>query len=180
MRTTDSHSYHGITLRNDAYGWTIQLKLLGKYRQLRTYATSAEEAARRHDVALSRLEAFVETSTQPNFPDDFASIGTSRSDFKSEDGGRAFFDELLGLFSSLCKEAELAGLDPQDLAAHKRQAAEHKRSQHEMKHKFARLNFSVQLLKLRELVPSCHLSADKSKQVSDMLEQTQRIFELAS
>ena len=180
MRMNETHEFHGITLRNDQCGWVIQLKLLGKYKQLRTHASTAEMAARRHDIALSKLEAFIEPGAQPNFPDAFENIDISRAAVACDAGGTAFFDELSSLFSALCKDADAVGLDPVELAKTRREAAQRKCETLDAKRKVARLKFVQGLIKLRCAVPSCRLSADKSKQVSDMLEQTQRIFELAS
>lgn len=180
MKTNTTHDYHGVTLRNDGYGWTIQIKLMGKYRQLRTYASNPETAARRYDVALAKLEAFAEPTATPNFPNDFETVSTSRSDFQKSDGGLDFFDEMQSLFSTLCKEAEAAGLDPQEMEKHRKQIAQAKLEAARQKQKMARLKLSQHLLKAQATLPSCHLSVDKFNQIRIMLEQTQRIFDLAS
>lgn len=180
MRTNNSHAYHGVTLRNDGYGWTIQIKLLGRYHQLRTFASNAETAARRHDIALCKLEGFTEASALPNFPDDFAAVELARSFFHKDDGGLDFYDGLHSLFSSLCKEAESAGLDPMEMANHKREAAKAKQERAGQKRALARASFTDRLFKLRDVVPSLGLSADKTKQVSDMLTSTQTVFENAT
>lgn len=100
----------------------IQIRLRGKYEMLRAFASTAEEAARRHDVALSKLEAFSDYNAKPNFPDDFASIDLSPSANKSEDY-QHFWDGLQARFTGLCKELEAVGLDPNDIAKERKEKA---------------------------------------------------------
>lgn len=175
----NSHDYHGITLRNDGAGWTIQLKLLSKYRQLRTYASNAEEAARRHDAALCKLEGFADANAQPNFPDEFNDLKIDQSAFSEKDGGLAFFKDLSELFSTLAHEAQAVGLDPMEMATHVRELARVKKETVALKREMARTKFNHQLSKLLFTVPLLGLPADKTTQVKLMLEQTKRIFELA-
>ena len=176
MRTNDSHEFHGITLRNDGFGWTIQLKLLGKYRQLRTYAPTAEVAAHRHDVALSKLEGFAEPSALPNFPEAFSTLSISRDSFAEDEGGLCFFNDLLALFSLLCKEAEAVGLDPVEMAGHRKELAKRKLESKLQKLGLARLKFAERLFQLRGAVPSLGLSVAQSKQLDDQLSKVQELF----
>ena len=181
MRTKSSHDYHGITLRNDGYGWTIQIKLLGKYRQLRTYASTPELAARRHDIALSKLDAFVEPSALPNFPEDFEGLSISRDDvIDGGDGGSAFFDDLLSLFSALCKEADAVGLDPMDLSSHRKAAAQKKLDELNTKRKLARTKMSIGLLKFQMNLSSLGLSVEASRQLAEMLDKTKQLLDSAT
>lgn len=180
MKTSDTHSYHGITLRNDAYGWVIQIKLMGKYRMLRSHADNPETAARRHDVALSKLEAFAEPTATPNFPEDFEKVSISRSAQQKSDGGLAFFDDLLALFSALCKEAEAAGMDPIEMAKTRRDISVSRLHALNQQTDFARVKLKHLLFKAQRMLPSCRLSQDKSKQLADLLDQTKRVLDLAS
>src|SRR5262245_22930930 len=110
MTTKDSHGFHGITFRDADYGWVIQLRLMGRYRVVRAFATSAEEAAKRHDFVLSKLFAFTEINAKPNFPEDFDSIDLTRNQ-NGDENYQNFFTAVSELFTILCKDATAAGMD---------------------------------------------------------------------
>lgn len=110
MKTASLHGYHGIVHRDqDSYGWAIQIRLNGRYRLLRTYASDAKTAARRHDVALNRLLAFVDITARPNFPAEYPQP-LLEPDKAPEDYNK-FRADLNDLFQSLCNELESVGKD---------------------------------------------------------------------
>jgi len=76
MRTTDTHPYHGISLTNGH--WRIQIRLLDKYRLVKAFASDAEDAARRHDIMMKRLEMFLPPALEPNFPDEYDAIDMAK------------------------------------------------------------------------------------------------------
>lgn len=112
------HTYHGITFRDADYGWVIQIRLAGRYRVLPAFAPDAETAARRHDIALSKLRAFSDVNALPNFPEAFEGLDISR-DPNGDDNYKKFFDGLSSMFTTLCKECEDAGIDVLDLEKQK-------------------------------------------------------------
>jgi len=117
MRTTDSHPYHGISLTNGH--WRIQIRLLDKYRLVRAYASNAEDAARRHDIMMKRLEMFLPPALEPNFPDEYDAIDMAKWMTEGEalenPQDEKFRDMLLHWDEVLTHEATRDGWD--DLAA---------------------------------------------------------------
>lgn len=114
MKTSTTHGYHGITHREDAWGWVIQIRLLGTYRVIKTYAADAETAARRHDVALNKLRAFVDARAEPNFSEDFppqVDANAAPKDYHT------FYNELTNLFHGLVGELESTGQNYDDVDA---------------------------------------------------------------
>lgn len=176
MKTYNAHSFHGITLRDDAYGWTIQIKMLGKTRQIRTYAKTPEIAAQRYDVVLSKLDGFAEPDAVPNFPEDFNAIDLSRAAYKEDDGGLDFFNDLQKLFSALCQEAEAVGLDPVEMGARRAEAARQNLEREVQKLSQARFKLSDRLFKVRNTIPSLGLPADASRKLIDLITTAQQVL----
>ena len=168
VKTYDMHGYHGITHRDDDYGWVIQIKLMGKYRMLRTFANGADEAARRYDMALSKLDSFTEANARPNFPSDYDNIDLMRSAAVS-DSDKLFFDELQKFFSSLCSEAESAGLDPSEMRTQRLRLARMVEETRKLKASAGFIKFMDKLVKLRNAVTSLPLPVETQEKVADAL-----------
>jgi|GEM_PF-4941441 len=111
MRTTDSHPYHGISLTNGH--WRIQIRLLDKYRLVRAFAVTAEDAARRHDIMMKRLEMFLPPALEPNFPAEYDAIDMAKwmTDGENLENpmDQSFREMLLQWNEALTKEALQSG-----------------------------------------------------------------------
>lgn len=170
------HGYHGVTHRDDAYGWVIQIKIMGRYQMLRTFAEGADTAARRHDMALQKLDAFTEPNARPNFPADFDKIDLSRAAAESP-SDKQFFDELQSFFVGLCKEAEAIGMDPSQMRTERAKLSKRFEATRKLKATLAYTKFMDRLAKLRAAVSSLPLPVAKREQISDMLVKTEQIIE---
>lgn len=178
MKSTHLHGYHGLTQRADVQGWVIQVRFLGRYRQIRTFTSNAEKAARRHDIALSKLDVFSDVRAVPNFPDDFSAISVAR-DADPSDDYQKFWTELHGLFNELNTEAEAQGIDPDESAAVRRELIEQRRVEVELATQTERADLKSKILKLVHKLPACRFSKeDGAKLKAKLLDLVTTLEEL--
>jgi len=175
-----NHDYHGITLRNDNTGWYLQIRLNGTYHTLRAFCDTAEEAAYRYDVALSKLDAFTDDNARPNFPDGFDSIDISRdgnSDADKRAAYHEFWDALHRKFSQLACLAEETGQELETLRREKRERAAELDIRRAQKLDAERTVFRLTILRLGQRVPNLKFSAELSAKLSHLLKTTRETFD---
>jgi len=162
MKMNSCHEYHGITLRDDGTGWWIQISVLGKYRQFRAYTWDVEEAARRHDLAVWKLEAFTSPSTVPNFPDLFSGLTLTLPD-DAPDDLKEFVASVKKQYAALCSDVTSAGGDVELMLSNRRASAADVTVRRAAK-KSAALNFvRTHLSKAESRLTDCGLDAENMK-----------------
>lgn len=177
MRTSASHPYHGITCRNDAYGWTIQIKLLGSMRFIRTFAGTAEEAARRHDVALNKLRAFAEPHATPNFPASFppepVDMATASPDY------RDFHAHLNHHFHTLIQQTEARGQTYDELFGQREEIVREAAEKARQVQGIARSSHATKLLRLARDLPNLGLPPETLERVRRSINEAVRLIKEA-
>jgi hypothetical protein len=175
MKTIHSHPYHGITYIDKGWGWTVQVKLLGQHRMLRAFASTAEQAARRHDIALSILECFSPPLARPNFPDDFRAIPfRPKAEDISEDE-KNFRAEVLRWRDVLTEEVNAAGGDVVDLEIDRNRVRDAHQSQEDAKRILLGAKLVARTVTLREMFRSFEMDPNNAKEIDNCLDRVARL-----
>lgn len=169
-----NHGYHGITHREDGYGWVLQIKLRGSYRIIRTYAVDAETAARRHDVALHKLFAYADPKATPNFPEDFppAPIDTNHAPKDLS----LFLEALSTVSAQLLDELRVVGQDYDDLEAARRGMIEQNIEKAKQKIRNERTAAAAMVCRLQDRLAKLELPTTERTTANSLLNRLHQLF----
>jgi len=176
MKTRDVHGYHGITFRDDGTGWVIQVRLDGAYHVIRAFADSAEEAARRHDVALEKLDAFTDDNARPNFPDDFSSINLSR-DADGRESYKKFWEALQYKFTELATRMEELGLDVSRMRIQRAERAKETSRRRAQKREQDKTSFRLGIMKLDQKIAPLQLRPESTRRLARAVQHLREVFD---
>lgn len=180
MKTSNTHGHHGITFQDNGWGWVIQIKLMGQYRMLRAFASTAEQAARHHDIALAILEAFTPPTTEPNFPDDFRAIPfqPNPADISKEE--QDFRAEVLRWRDVLTEKLNASGGDVVDLEIERNRVRHALQEKDKLQDVLAHSKLLVRLGRVhQEILLLRSLSADDRKRLKTLAEEMVKILHVS-
>jgi len=171
MRTSQTHSYHGITHQDNGWGWIVQIKLMGQFRMLRAFATTAEQCARRHDIALSILEAFTPPTARPNFPDDFRAIPFRPKPEDISEDEKNFRAEVFRWRDVLTDKLNASGGDVVDLEIERNRVRDTYREQESVNRILLGAKLIARTAKLREMFRSFEMEPSNAKEIDNCLDR---------